>query len=222
MKLGPHVIQTTAAALAWAARAPTVKQLDGTAALRLALSGAMTIYRRYWPDDVQNRRIAAGAVDETVQDILEGLEGFRPSYVELFNEVAQLLGAGLEEHADFVTGAADRLHRQGLKVLAFSFSTGNPGPGEWQYLRSRGFCGADAVGLHEYWGAAGLTPWHGLRHRLAHQWTAGQHPPFVVTECGRDAVDGGGGGWLSSNLEASQYLAELAAYDAAVSQDPYV
>ncbi len=207
----------------WATRAQEViKQLDGTDALKAAPPRAITIYRRYWPDAVQNDRIAAGNVEGTVSEILAGLADFRPSYVELFNEVAQTLGGGLEQHADFVADATKLLHARGLKVAGFSFSTGNPGQSEWSYLRQRSFCGVDALALHEYWGPLGLTLWEGLRHRLAHQWLDGAHPPMLITECGRDAVDGGGRGWQISGLTPAQYAAELATYAAALAEDSYV
>lgn len=225
-KLGPHVQFETSPAMDWARVAPIVKELDTTNALRAAPPGAITIFRKYYEFQDINR---SGA--DVANEILGALGGFHPSYVELFNETKQRVGDGLERHVEFTREAVDVLHRAGVAVAGFSFSTGQPeggfvpnfsGTDDWLYLRDQGFAGVDSVAIHEYWGHQGFTLWNALRHRKVHEWLGGQHPPFVITECGRDAVEGGAAGWLASGISAEQYLQELVAYDYAIQQDPYM
>lgn len=155
-KLGPHVLASTSLAMDWARAAPIVKQLDVTNALSAAPPGAITIFRKYYKFQDINRNGA-----DVANEILAALGGFRPSYAELFNEWAQRLGNGLERHVEFTREAVDVLHRAGVAVAGFSFSTGQPeggfvpnfsGPDDWLYLRDQGFAGVDAIALHEYWG----------------------------------------------------------------------
>jgi hypothetical protein len=89
------------------------------------------------------------------------------------------------------------------------------------YLKSQNYADVDALCLHEYWGNSGFTLWHALRHRLIHEWTQGQHPPIILSEIGRNSVEGGGRGWRNSTT-AEGYLAELSAYDAELQKHNYV
>jgi hypothetical protein len=85
----------------------------------------------------------------------------------------------------------------------------------------------DLIGVHGYWSSAGLTEWNALRWRRFPKPSV----PIAVLECGRDRVrDGPNGTWLPSEhgdafgwraqgITAEQYLAELAAYDAALRAD---
>ncbi len=220
MTLGPHIIQPTAAAMAWAAHAPIYKRLGAPA----------PITRVFWPDDEQNARIASMAVDQTVADI-EAVST-AGQWVELFNEVAQRQGAGLEQHADFMAAIVPKLHGLGVKVAGFSFSVGNPGLAEFgdkddaQYLYNRGFCGVDAIAMHCYFGAnqdpAGA--WnraYAFRYRAFHD-AVPTCPPILITECGIDSVPGGAKGWKASGLSGEQYLDLLAAFDAELAKDSYV
>lgn len=216
-KLGPHVQFETSPAMDWARAAPIVKELDTTNALAAAPPGAITIFRKYFANQDINRNGA-----DVANEILAALGGFRPSYAELYNEWAQRLGNGLERHVEFTREAVDVLHRAGVAVAGFSFSVGNPEQAEWEYLRAHSFGGADVISIHEYWGPDVNSTWTALRHRRVHDWLGGVHPPFVITECGRDQVEGGQPGWLRCGISAEQYLAELAAYDYAIQQDPYV
>lgn len=218
-KLGPHVIRPTPEAVDWARVAPVAKALDDTTALRVAARATVRIFRRYFPD--QNVGVLGGAI---VDAVLASLGDAPATHVELYNETAQRLGQGLERYVDFTAEAVRRLkeRRPDLVLVAFCFSTGNPDRDDWEYLRQREYGGASVVGLHQYWGPGGFTPWHALRHRTAHAWTGGDHPPFLITECGRDRAEGGNGGWRADGLTEQQYLAELRAYETEILRDPYV
>lgn len=216
-KLGPHVIEITNNALQFASQAPTVLQIDGTAALQQARPGATTIFRHFFP--VQN--IYQSGRDAAAE-VLVALGGYRPSYVVGFNEIAQRLGNGLERYVEWHWEFTDLMHANGQPVAGFSFSTGNPEADDWRYLQSQGFGGCDAIAKHEYWGNQGFSTWNALRYRRAHDWMGGNHPPFIITECGRDAVEGSSAGWKISGVSAAQYVQELIAYDGEISLDPYV
>jgi hypothetical protein len=218
LNIGPHIIQATPAAMAWARQAVVVKQLDGTQALREARPDALRIFRHYFPQ--QTFGDTAGAANT----ILSALGGYRHPrlLVELYNEVGQRLGQGLREHVGWTYDVTARLHDAGVQVAGFSFSTGNPGRDDWRYLADCDFACVDVLALHQYWGGQGFTTDHALRHRQVHDWLGGQHPPFVITECGRDAVEGGKGGWIRDGVSASQYVSELWAYGHEIACDQYV
>lgn len=218
-KLAAHVINETPEAMGWAVQCVFWKRLNGSA----------PITRYYWDEAEQSSRIASMAVEQTFRDIMS----LNPiNYVEVFNETHQRQGSGLEQHADFMEAIVPLFHNVNLKVAGFSFSTGNPGdkefhePDDFIYLASRNFCGCDAIAMHDYWGApatqtAVFDNAYALRYRLLHQ-SAPVHPPFFITECGRDAVEGGASGWVPSGLTAEQYIEELLAYNLELMKDKYV
>jgi len=216
-KLGPHIQLQSSPSYEWARVAPIVKQMDGTNFLQAAPAGAVTIFRKYY----QTQDIFRPGGD-MANEIMAALGGFRPTYVELYNEPDHTWGTQLDRLINFTAEATAALHGYGLLVAGFSFSTGNPEDGDWLYIQANGFAGVDALAVHEYWGNQGFTEWNALRHRRIHNILGGNHPPFVITECGRDAVEGGAPGWIASGVSAEQYLGELAQYDQKLSEDSYV
>lgn len=213
--IGPHVLSGTPASALWATRAPIVKSLHVND-LRDARDGAVRVYRHYFPDQSLERDPADAA-----REIVAALGGYahRLLYAEIYNECFQTLGGPLEAYTAWTRLAVDELHRHGVKAAAFSFSTGNPTAEAWAFLRSEGYAGADAISIREYWGNAGLSGWNALRYRMVHAWTAGDHPPFLIGECGRDAVEGGLGGWRRDGVAPETYLAEIAGYAQEVAKD---
>jgi hypothetical protein len=223
-KLGPHSQLRSEPARQWSSvAARIVKQMDGTDMLAAAPPGAITIYRRYFgSQDINSNGMYAA------NDIIANLRGFRPSYVELFNETSQRLGQGLERHVEWTKEACAVLHANGLYVAGFSFSTGNPGAGyeddtpDWEYLQAHNYGDVDAISMHCYWGNQGFTEGHALRYRRGHRITNGNHPPFIISETGRDAIEGGQGGWVRDGKSPEEYLDELSQYNELISQDEYV
>lgn len=222
-KLGPHVIIPTEAALSWARQAPIVKALDDPTPLRAAERAKVLVFRAYFPD--QNI-----SPEEAFNIVNSRLAGFRDPrlYVEGLNEIHQYLEWGFADYVAWTRRFVELCHQAGLKVAGFSFSTGTPrlptdpgGAAEWDYLRSQGWAGVDAIAIHEYWGNQGFSGYNALRYRAVHAYLQ-NHPPFIVTECGRDAVEGGQGGWHRDGISAEQYLQELEAYDAELAKDDYV
>jgi lysozyme len=218
-KLGPHVIRPTGDALDWARHAGVVKALDDASALRAATNATVRVFRRYFRDQDIGRHGG-----DVLREVLAALGDAPATHVELFNETAQRLGQGLERYVEFTREAVRFLNvtRPDLTLVAFCFSTGNPDRDDWEYLRAHEYGEAEVIGLHAYWGAGGFTPWHALRHRTAHAWTDADHPPFLLTEVGRDRVERGKGGWRADGLTEDAYLAELLAYEAELLRDPYV
>lgn len=184
-KLGPHAIRPTPEAVDWARVAPVVKAIDDTTALRQATRATIRLFRHYFPlQDIER----PGA--DVAAEVLRGLGDAPATHVELFNETAQRLGQGLERHVEMTREAIAYVaqHRPDLTVVAFCFSTGNPEREDWEYLRARRYGNARVIGLHQYFSKNGFTLYNGLRHRLVHEWTEGDHPPFIVNECGIDDV----------------------------------
>lgn len=218
-KLGPHGIKASPDTLVWARVAPVVKALDDAEPIRQAAKATIRIYRRYFPNQDVHRN--GGSV---VQEVLQALGTAPATHIELYNECFQRLGQGLQEYVAFTWEATTYLERvrPDLALVGFCFSTGNPEQTDWEYLRENRYGGAKVIGLHEYWGAQGFSTWNALRYRRVHEWTQGDHPPFLVTECGRDRVEGGHGGWKADGLTEDAYLAELRAYEAELMRDPYV
>lgn len=220
MSLGPHVIRPTSAALTWARRAKLVKVLDDTTALQAAPADALRIFRHYFGD--QSLTASPASIADAIIDALAGYR--HPNlYVEApFNEAYQELGQGLEAYVALTAQVTALLHAAGLKVAGFCFGTGHPDLHAWTYLKAHGFAGVDAIALHEYWGSQGFTGWNALRYRKAHALLGAGHPPFVITECGRDTVEGGAGGWRVCGLTGQQAASEINAYGDETARDPYV
>jgi len=115
------------------------------------------------------------------------------------------------------------MHVLGLRSVVGNWSVGTPDMPVWatyqpllDVLRD-----GDLVGLHEYWVDTEdiRNPWHCARWQLVR---ALQGVPLVVTECGRDVVEGRGhAGWIGY-VTAEPYLEELRAYDALLCQYPNV
>lgn len=210
--VGPHVIKPSGDALDWSRHANVVKALDDPAPLKVAPDGALRVFRAYFRD--QPMEASPWAVAAT---ILDRLGGYRHPdlYVEVFNETQAPASALVELHRQ----VAVLLHAAGVKVCGPCWSTGAYEAADWQAFRAAGWGGLDAIALHAYWGNQGFTIWHALRYRQF--WQPGD-PPVFITECGRDRVEGGKGGWRADGLSEDAYFAELRAYDAELLKDRYV
>jgi GH25 family lysozyme M1 (1,4-beta-N-acetylmuramidase) len=217
-KLGPHDLRGLPAGLLWASRAPIVKSVGSTAAIRAAPDHALRIYRWPWNEVEQDLILKLTDASSLVGKILDGLAGYRhPNLrVELLNEVHRDRSP---EYRALALKAVPLLRAGGLKVALPSWSTGSYEQEDWDGWRAINWAGADAIALHAYWGDQGFSPWHALRYERF--WEPGD-PPVIVSECGRDAVEGGRGGWIRDGLTDEQYLRDLVAYDAALARDPYV
>lgn len=218
--IGPHILNGTEAAKAWARTAGICKQVDNTDCLALAPDDAIRVFRAHVPDHEQDSISPEGFVDRA----LTRLNGYRHPrlYVELLNEHHTPI--------EWVRTAVGYLAGEGLQVAGpGSWGTGDYQQDEWERFRANDWCGLSLISLHCYWAGAGFTPYNALRYRSF--WRPGD-PPIAVTECGRDRVrDGdsrvnngwiGNGGWKADGVSPEQYRDELRAYAIEISRDRYV
>lgn len=227
-ELSVQVLGWTEAARQWILRAAPrwlkVLDLDAFSIRSIcdALPGIRILYRHYRPADDQ--RFDLAEADRFADDILKALDrsGVREkiALVEGYNETGLWNDGPLYNR--WTVRFAERMHREGLAVVAYNFATGNP-PELWlwkDYLE--GLRASDYLGLHEY-GAPRIDSdagWQSLRYRKVrdgeptHGW--GGLPfdllskPILITECG---IDGGnigrwGQGWRAFT-SAADYASQL-------------
>ena len=244
-KIGPHAQGSNADVKKWAACAPIVKQMDGTDVLRAAPAGAITIYRKYFGYDTPGNIVQKidGDGGEIANQVINALGGFKPTYVELYNERHTTPGSDCdpsERYILFEQEAAARFHAHGLKMIGGNFCVGWPRVDAWKRyidhwhnpINGDPKARVDAIGMHEYWSNNLRSEEYALRHRMLYR--AKSSPiPIIITEAGRDRVDGNeqcacgripnSCGYRSQpNLGEDGYLAELDQYNAEIAKDSYV
>lgn len=256
-RLGPHSQFTSTKAAKWSACAPIVKQMDGFQYLKDAPNGAITIYRKFFADQNLNLHgwdIANTLLDDFHNSGYNpGAKGHH-FYFEMFNErVSRYKRAEdcegvlrdddpncekwcpeFERYMQMEGECAARLHANGQKMIGGNFPVCWPRQDGWQrYCQNWRSVSTDQkvdrIGIHEYWGNGSNSvvneKW-ALHHRQLHRWDSG-HPPLIITECGRDYVDGelckcneSDCGWLAQNqVSAPAYLLECKRLDQALAVD---
>lgn len=188
--------------------------------VRKLVGDACTLVIR-WTEAVQ-------PLSAPVQNARDWFARRRPSMVDAralyegYNEVAD------EQAAPFAAFELERLrmmHGDGLRSAVGSWSVGVPDIPVWATYAPvlAAMRDGDAVSLHEYWidGPDVGNQWHVGRWRLVPEL---DNTKIVVTECGRDRVEGRGySGWhLDPHLTAGAYLDELRAYGALLDAEPRV
>ena len=226
-KLGSHHQRVTDAGLAWAKVAGLVKVLpDDARALDVADPRAIKIFRLNPNPPLEEH--GASVVDRTLAMLSPARWGYPNLYIQILNEEDQRLGDGLERRVEQHREAVDRLAELGLDIgiAGYGFSVGQPERAEWDYLRFHGYGGVKAVILNQYFPKTGDTNfndylWTALRHRLVHEWTEGDHPPFIGGEGGVDAVYGSLPGWRINELSPEQFIIQLQTLDRYLQEDDY-
>lgn len=210
-KLGPHLINP--AADDWCRVAPTVKAFGDVYPLTIADPRAVQIYRPHLNGGQQAGLSPLGALAL----ILDQLRGHRAPhlYVQPLCETQWPVETLVNWFSIFTPAA----RREGLMTVGPAWSTGAFTEADWTAFRRANWSGLDAIGADCYWGNQGFTPWHALR--FTQYWQDGD-PPVIVLECGRDAVEGGQGGWRRDGILDSTYAEELLAYDRKLDALPYV
>ncbi len=205
MKLGPHIIQNTSAALDWARKAPVVKAIDRIDALQAAPDSAIRIFRQSYANEMDTSDPKG-----TVNKIVAGLKGYwhRNLYVQIWT--------GAHPTLVQLQTAVLLCHMNNLKTVGSSWFTGDYTQQDWMDALD---ASVDAFAPQCYWGNQGFTKDHALRYRQF--WKPGQ-PPVMILECGRDAVEGGKGGWQKDGLSPQAYADELDDYATALAADSYV
>lgn len=212
MRLGPHVQirgNLGSDGRAWAQRASIVLAVDDPEPLRLARPDAFRLFRKFWPQqDIWRHggEVAALSLAAAGDAPVDGLL--------LYVECAQTIEEGLARYVDFHKEAEDWLRQNAPNVglVGYNWSVGKPEQDGIQYVQSKGW-GCRWLGMHCYWsGRGGLDEWYAYRYRKVHEW-APNHPPILLTECGRDAVLGDHPGWIAQGISPEGYAQELLAYD---------
>lgn len=204
-KLGPGVINPTAEALTWARRAPIVKAMDRIEPLEAAPANAIRIFRA----SAQNENDTSDPIG-TVNRTITALKGY--SHPQLYLQ----LWTGAHPTPQQLDAAVDACHRHGYKTVGSSWFTGDYTQKDWDDAT---IAGVDMYAPQCYWGTQGFTPFHAVRYRSF--WQPGQ-APVVIAECGRDAVEGGRGGYYMCGFTDAQIVTDLNAYDAEIAHDSYV
>jgi len=225
-KLGPHLTRSTPQGADWAKRAAIVKSLDDTGPFIAAPESVIRVYRHFYQYQNEDARRGPVAIAREIVATLGGYNHPRLYLEAPFNEWMQG-EAEIEYHLVFADECVAELHRLGYKVAVYCWGTGNPFQwGMWDKIKAHNFAHGDLLCLHEYWAKQGFTTWNALRYRRVHEYLQGQHPPMVITECGRDAIVAEGGdrqpGWKLQGISRETYAQELLAYAAELEKDPYV
>lgn len=205
MALGPHVIKSTNAALAWTKVAPIVKALNTVEPLKAAPDSAIRIFRQSYDNESDTNSSAA-----TVNRVLAGLNGY--THPNLYLQ----LWCGAHPSRAILKAAVALCHNLGYKTVGSSWFTGDYTQKDWDDATA---AGVDAYGPQCYFGNHGFTLDHAVRYRRF--WKPGQKPVMIL-EAGRDEIEGGKPGWQISGVTAEQYVDELIAYNAEIAKDNYV
>lgn len=135
---------------------------------------------------------------------------------EAYNEIPDHLATA---YCRFECERLALMHAAGLRAVVGNFSVGTPDLPTWAAYRPmlQAMREGDLLGLHEYWSDhADLgNHWHVGRWRLLPELDG---IPIVVTECGRDVVEGRGQpGWRKS-CGADAFLVDLRVYNSILMQ----
>lgn len=128
-----------------------------------------------------------------------------------------------EAYAAFEVERLRLMHQMGLRTVVGCWSVGLPDLSTWPiYQRALdAMQPSDLVGLHEYWpDRLGISnPWWCGRWQKVPQLSG---RPIVVTECGRDVVEGRGQPGWRRTCDAATFLEDLRAYNALLEGFPNV
>jgi hypothetical protein len=132
----------------------------------------------------------------------------------------------LDWYVQFSLELIPRMHADGLRCVA-----GNPAVGHWSIESWPKFKPVldilrpdDFLGVHEYWvDTAGIgNPWHCARWSIPEIAAILGDVKIVVTECGRDQVEGRGQPGWKRTTNAEDYIYELEEYDLLLRRFPNV
>lgn len=223
-KIGPHGQRSTPQFQNWARRARIAKAMDigSLAAAKADNPSLFTIYRYPLADSEKDSCTPSRLASLTLNKIAEA--GFKPDAIEYKNEWRCYCWDDAARHIDELEAFCQIAHSYGQRVCGGNWSFGTPEPDDVRYWASRGFGGCDYLGIHEYSNriVGAHDVWTILRHRLIHEWTAGNHPPILVTECGIDNLNDLGDGWIRQGMSPQEYVTFLQEYNTEICQDAYV
>jgi len=171
----------------------------------------------YQPLDDPERLALAWVVDH--RDAMIAMSDDRRDRQVAFEGYNEIPDSQAVAYCHFEHERLMHMHVLGLRSVVGNWSVGTPDLPTWASYRDAldAMHPQDLIGLHEYWVDLGDigNVWHCGRWRLV---PALADKQIVVTECGRDRVEGrGSAGWLG-RASTEGYLAELRAYDALLCQ----
>lgn len=129
-------------------------------------------------------------------------------------------------YARFEAERLSLMHEAGLRSVVGNFSVGTPDLDVWATYRPmlQAMRPGDLLGLHEYWiDTADINNrWHCGRWTIPEIAAVIGNTKIVITECGRDLVEGRGKpGWRQA-CGAAEFLEDLRRYNALLEQFPNV
>src|SRR5450755_166925 len=139
--IGPHIINTTPAAMTWAARAPIVKQMNGTSALQASHDWAIKVFRLSYPNEMDTTDPTG-----TVNQIVAALKGYwhRNLYIQIW--------CGAHPTLEQLKAAVTLCHLNNLMTVGSSHFTGDFTQQDHDDAEE---AGVDAHGDQGYWGKQG-------------------------------------------------------------------
>ncbi len=136
---------------------------------------------------------------------------------EGYNEIPDALA---DAYCTFEVERLRLMHQAGYRSVVGNFSVGCPDIPVWaKYVPMlKAMSPLDLLGLHEYWAdeADIANRWHCGRWQLVPTLSA-FNLAIVVTECGRDVVEGKGKPGWRATCNSEQFLRDLRAYDDLIS-----
>lgn len=215
-KIGAHVIHDLPLA-------SVVATLDGRQPPVMTLTDCSAAYiravREAWPDTVIVVRYTdwprhLGRMWQLPQEGIL-LQSRNEPVVNSLAEAARLCEQELEW--------LDQCHQRGFSAALLTPSVGSFAEPLWIAFRALllKMGRDDRVAVHEYWvdGDGIANPWHCARWQLIDELA---DIPLVVTECGRDVVEGQGAPGWRGNINAERYLAEIERYNTLLRSYPNV
>lgn len=178
------------------------------------------------PDTKMDPRQAAREWHARRRDDMLAMKAAAEPNIAFETAVNECPGELLDWYVQFSLELIPLMHGDGLRCVA-----GNPGVGQWSVEKWPRFKPVidilkpdDFVGLHEYWvDTADIdNPWHAGRWRIPEIAAVLGDVKIVVTECGRDEVEGRGKpGWRRTS-DAADFLCDLEEYDILLREFPNV
>ena len=212
-RIGLHIINSTGLALG---RPAVVKLVDPSLEyynqVRAEVGPDCLIVVRWYhkPQPVNNPAANAAEWFYAHRDWMQAIPDADRTVFEGYNEIGDEQAA---QYAAFEIARLALLHHIGRRACVGNWSVGCPDLPVWMVYDQmlRAMHSTDVVGLHEYWSdhADLENIWHVRRFTLPSVAAHLQGKQIVVTECGRDIVEGKGRpGWMLT-CSADEYRSDL-------------
>lgn len=191
--LAPHIQSWQPGILGWAIRCRPLwlKCLHADAGslgeIKRQFPDCQTWFRHWFAEQDQRLDDPPRRAIEALQAVLADLDNAQcrqhVDWISSYNETG--LFADAERYRDFETVFTEQAHREGLKVVSYNFSVGQPPLDDWdRYTPVSG----DALGLNQYHAPSMDSPgaeWTLLRHVKVRART-GYTGPILIGETGVD------------------------------------